>query len=1019
MENVELDRVKSLEMLRELQVEHKSIKNNPELVEIQQKVFRHKKKEENHRYKQIQDQDQIQELRQKFQNALNKLNSIDTRQVALKEAQNLIKSRNSLESLKIYISSLTDHRKSKDSSAREMEVSLLGYLSEVYKENLVEEGNSLKLLIRLAEVVQSYFKDLNRGVHRAAGTALCDMYRYSLPKSTQAVIFSFMFDPLQSILTTGIDVQVQQAAALTLFIWIEYLKEDNDQGNLVLVYSKLVPLFLKLRAEFVDLLNAIGLLSETCGFQILIENLSSFLSKMNLYLNHPSNNAYPLKTAACQLLGHVGKFLFDTNYKLDPFPSEILSSLRVVKTEKVPVLQNKARETLKIWEILKASLLEMPVEIAPTPKIVKRIEPENHFRSIRNLVKLQKEKMKAAEEKKPENIWGMQKAGFLKKGTGNYFNAVGQNNVSYSRALERRKDFVTEIKKKQFSPEGVKILYKENNRVMQYENEPFAPQMFHHEIFNPDFQINRENHGMFKASQRVLQHRQGEQQNSKFSEKDEKFLDIDKREESENEKNQEKYENQDFPSFHFERSHLPSESINFKEQNKPENNSEELKNPENNFQDLNKLEKNIQDLKRMHKKSLDDKSSCKETDSTEIPGKFPERFEKLEKLIQKNPENSSNFVEDPSKKAELQNPILKSSRIQDDPITKVQSNDHPIESLKISPSENYSISEPLNPDFTLNPSNQKVSSLSQKSKETISRPQNEIQTMKSQTIEIKPLKRRSIIRDLSIQNQEPFKVSKKQKSPEPIKKASLKLEKQSDHQIKGILSKEVQTSNNFQDTPRFSPSLQSEHLETHNTTELLEPIIVNLEEIQEEFEEKFFNIENSLKMMEERISWVDESCKCVKNYRKIKKSLTQGVKTSCKLQQTDPEVKNKDFKEPVDRLTLTWAGVLEMTDQRNVQKAYSTILDTADDLYLLRLMIKTQPCFDELGQSLACKIVSKLLGTLESRFVENIGIQWIVAALQQGVVVGNEVIDGLKSIEMKAGQEAEDARDVLNYLQKF
>ena len=218
MESNELDRAKSLEMPRELQVEHKSIKNNPELKEIQKKIDLHRRKDENLRYKSPSDPDALQELRQKFQNALNKLNSIDTREVAIKEAKSLIEKSNSIEGLKIYISSLSEHRKSKNSSARELEVSLLGYLAEVYRENLIEEGSPLRVLIRIAEIIQTYFKDLNRKVHESAGLAMCSLYKYSLPKSSQQIVFSFMFDPLNSILASGIDVQVQQAAALTIFL---------------------------------------------------------------------------------------------------------------------------------------------------------------------------------------------------------------------------------------------------------------------------------------------------------------------------------------------------------------------------------------------------------------------------------------------------------------------------------------------------------------------------------------------------------------------------------------------------------------------------------------------------------------------------------------------------------------------------------------------------------------------------------------------------------------------------------
>ena len=1078
MENPELDRVKSLEMLRELQVEHKSIKNNPELVEIQQKVSRAKKREENLRYKNQIDMEQMQELRQKFQNALNKLNSTSTRQVALREAKDLIKAHNSMESLKIYVGSLTEHRKSKDSSARELEVSLLGYLSQVYKENLVEEGGSLRLLIRLAEVIQGYYKDLNRGVHRAAGTALCEIYRYSLPKSTQSIIFSFMYDPVHSILTTGIDVQVQGAAALTLFIWIEYLKEDNDQGNLVLVYSKVLPLFVKLRAEFVDLLNAIGLLSETCGFSIIIEHLNGFLSKMVSYLKHPSNNAHPLKTAACQLLAHVGKYLLDTSHTLDPFPSDILTALREVKTEKVPVLQNKARECLKTWEIFRASGLEQPVNLSPAPKVFKRIEPENHFKSIRNLVKLQKEKLKTAEEKKvPESHWGLPKAGYLKKGSGNYFNVATQENyVNVNRSAEKKLSVVNEIRKRQLSPESLKVLYKEGSRVMVYEdeNEKIHEESLEENKDLQDFKGIKANE--MKPVQRKVENyhlvKKSEQQNSKVDESTEGFR------------------------FQFEENHSANESINFaakrkaideksscketdyteavekkieevQEVNEPEeqmmfhfvreeSKSTEILNPYNyvrkksgnekvNFPSVIKEEvDHFDESATVHQglSVIPSSHNLEESNGDEIKNIKLENLKMENKLIHDDSEIVQNFIQkDPKSVIDAKDSFFKgdedNAKNLEEQDTKVQIETKNTSISKTDKTSGNNSSTARTAETNLNTktpnTENKISSIGTKKPETetkqssdvpsqsiSSQSQNKIQTMKSQTIEIKPvIKRRSIIRDLSIQYQEPFKINQPEfLSPKP----NLHISKQSEYKINGIHSKEVQTSINFQDTPRFSISLVSEHIETQNTSEIFEPIVETIEEIQAGFEEKFLMIENELKKMDERLTWVDDSCKCVKKYSNLKKNLLNTSKISDKSEQTDPDkqiVPVKPVKDnTIDKLTQTWSDILQIAENGNLSQAYNLVLNTSDDLYLLRLMFKTEPCVDLLNSQVNSRVFEKLTGILDSKFVENVGIEWISVALQEGLDLNEDALYGLENIVLKGGREGKEAKQILEYLKE-
>lgn len=1025
MEEVGLDRVKSIEMLKELQIEHKSIKNNPELLEIQKKVSRFKKKEENLRYKGQADSDQILELRQKFQNALNKLNSIDTRQVALKEAKDLIKSQTSLEGLKVYIGSLTELRKSKDASARELEVSLIGYLAEVYKENLIEEGNSLRLLVRLAEVIQSYFRDLNRNVHKAAAVALCDLYQYSLPKSSQQVVFSFMYDPLHSILTTGIDVQVQQAAALTLLVWIQHLSTENDQGNLILVYPKVISLFLKLRAEFADFLNAIGLLTEVCGFQLLIEQIGGFLNKVVFYLKHSSANSYPLKTAASQLLVHVGRHLIDIGYKIDPFPSEILTALRELRGEKVPNLQNKVREALKVWEIFRATLLEQPVEISPNPKPIKRIEPENHFRSIRTLLKMKKEKLKGKEEKKsPESVWGLPKNGYLKKNSGNYVSLGGGNT---RKSQERHSKIPNELKKRRTSPESVKILIKRNDQIIEYQND-LSSNLFNVEKESENFlampifsQVNK----------RELKKSDGTTRTESLSEENNKNTDRKKYENSSNRDTETTDFSEKKGNFNEVKDQLSvveeGDEREFAFFVREESKSTEIISPyKANFKPEHKLlnesfEQNLNNEKIdliLNPNKLEGPSFVENPKDVPDPAKQPKDKGKdvspnTEKLVIDTPTNT--------KSPAIVTPTNTKSRVIDTPTNtkKPPSTESPAENTEIEQKSNKKITEnPLKPEISPKTIHNPLP-IPQALPTNFREFNNKVHQVHSESIINKiPLKRRSIHRDLVIQNQDPLKIS--QIFPEPTNLIpNLSLYHQPGYTIKGFNNREVQTS--LHDTPHFP----GDYSESNSPEPLgfIEFFSDRMELIQAQVNEKFNLIGDELQALEKRVVSVDDTCKFLKEYRKVRSKYSR--------RKEDIEENFEDFNEVTflappspDQLTEKWANILGEVEKGDINKAFEMVLETRDDLYLLRLMFKFNPCLRNLPQKISLTVISKLIGTLQGRFIENLGIEWIVTGLKNPVFektvfeVSEEISEAMKNVASKGGEEAEEAQQVFEYLQE-
>jgi len=159
------------EFLQALREEHKSIKEEQkELQKIQSKLQRQRDRYDQKKLKSGVSPDDLQQLRERFTCALTRLNSIDTRDVAIKEIRCIIEKNTSKEALRIYLSSLSEHPKGRSHHSREQEVDLIGYIAQIYGDKLLETGpNPLKTLIRMAEITQVYFKDLTRKVHIAAG----------------------------------------------------------------------------------------------------------------------------------------------------------------------------------------------------------------------------------------------------------------------------------------------------------------------------------------------------------------------------------------------------------------------------------------------------------------------------------------------------------------------------------------------------------------------------------------------------------------------------------------------------------------------------------------------------------------------------------------------------------------------------------------------------------------------------------------------------------------------------------
>lgn len=453
------------EFLQALREEHKSIKEEQkELQKIQSKLQRQRDRYDQKKLKSGVSPDDLQQLRERFTSALTRLNSIDTRDVAIKEIRGIIEKNTSKEALRMYLSSLSEHRKGRSHHSREQEVALIGYIAQIYGDKLLETGpNPLKTLIRMAEISQVYFKDLKREVHIAAGNSLCDIYKHAFPKDSKDAVMNFMFEPLNWILASGIDVKAQQAAAYALFKWTEVLVEENNLELLQVVYERTIGLFCRLRAEFPDMISALGWMSEKCGFETILKNLIGILNKLILYIRSVGPLTHVHKIEASKLLIYIGKQINSIkDIDLGNICREVTDALERVKSDKLPAVQKFVRDALNEWNQIGESAKERrdksaerevsPGEIIEAKKLVEnlprhkgvpnKISPPrsapvlNQFKTIRDIVKIQKEK-NAHMKEDTSTSWGNNKPKFLEKRTGQYAFALGNGHVDLNNVLSR------------------------------------------------------------------------------------------------------------------------------------------------------------------------------------------------------------------------------------------------------------------------------------------------------------------------------------------------------------------------------------------------------------------------------------------------------------------------------------------------------------------------------------------------------------------------------------------------------
>jgi hypothetical protein len=464
-----------------------ALKPEDQLNEIKMQLEAQKKRYEKLKFKHSHVGEAMHDLRQSFQSSLNKLNSLDTRDVAVRELKQIIDRNLSLEALKIYLGTLGEITKVKSAGAREQEVLIIGFIAQVFGDRLIEDG-SLKNIVKMLEVIREFYGDLSRPVHEAAASAFCDVYAYGMRKDNIELILGVFFDPLEIAMTSGVNVKAQQAASLSIFKWVQVLIEEGNTRLILPCYPRIVSLYIRLRTDFPDLISTLGVLIDSQGVNQILSEIHPILKKTMQYLNASGTGAYLSKIEACKLLSCLAKQLQGiADIVIEPFHNEVIFLLQQTKIDKLQSVQIAARQALADWKRLENIQKEIEYkkmeedsvfdnEVIKSNGVYKDSSPSrmapNNFKAIRELAK---------RNKKNTDNWGLSKPKFLEKKSGNYSVSPNQSREGFKKVKEEMFYPSLVIPKEGVSKNVMEIIHKKSleqkgREEVYYDDETPEPQ---------------------------------------------------------------------------------------------------------------------------------------------------------------------------------------------------------------------------------------------------------------------------------------------------------------------------------------------------------------------------------------------------------------------------------------------------------------------------------------------------------------------------------------------------------------
>ena len=303
-------------------------------------------------------------LENKFQICLTKLNSFETRGIALNDIKTLIAlNKNNQKILRHYISSLKINQKSQNMSniAKEAQAMIPGILAQEYKNNLYDPldkpPNLIKTIERLLTILREGYLLSNNQIQNAVSESYIKILIYSMPKDDISLIFLVFFEPLINLINSGNNLLIQQGAGLIIFKLIEFINNKNEIFNepmklLEIITKKYLNAFLKgtpLDNHYA--VESLYLLMTLVKFDIFNDKLKDLYAKLINYLKYKEFN-YLLKISVLKIFELIADNLLssDTDKIIGYFQEDILIILNEKISDRIHKVQTQAREALNKWK---------------------------------------------------------------------------------------------------------------------------------------------------------------------------------------------------------------------------------------------------------------------------------------------------------------------------------------------------------------------------------------------------------------------------------------------------------------------------------------------------------------------------------------------------------------------------------------------------------------------------------------------------------------------------------------------
>ena len=306
-------------------------------------------------------------LENKFQICLTKLNSFETRGIALNDIKTLLAlNKNNQKILRHYISSLKINQKSQNISniAKEAQAMIYGIISQEYKNNLYDPldkpPNLIKTIERMLTQLREGYLLSNIQIQNAVADSYIKIFTYSMPKDDITLIFLVFFEPLINIINSGDNLLYQQGSALVIFKLIEFISKNKnifldkkEEINLLeIITKKYLNNFLKgIPLDNHYATDNLFLLMSLVKFDIFNEKIKDLYNKLINYLKYKEFN-YQLKISVLKIFELIADNLLssETDKIIGYFQDDILVILNEKTSDRIHKVQTKAREALNKWK---------------------------------------------------------------------------------------------------------------------------------------------------------------------------------------------------------------------------------------------------------------------------------------------------------------------------------------------------------------------------------------------------------------------------------------------------------------------------------------------------------------------------------------------------------------------------------------------------------------------------------------------------------------------------------------------